>query len=387
MAIPFKYNRRSLLRRRISNLMTAGAIALVVAVFVAAMALVAGLDATIKDTSSPDNMIVLRRGASSETGSVITLEQLDALKFLGQIRRDTSGNPLVSPELSEQILMPASDHSLDNLPLRGVLSMATLVHAKLRLVSGRMFAAGLNEVIIGKAIVGRYAGCNLGSDLRVGRRTWKVVGIFEAGGSSFESEVWADLHSLQEDSRRGSSFNSIRFKLVPGADVKQLVQRVADDPRINLQVETESEYYREQSAFAGKLRVLGLVVAGIMAFAAVFAAMNTMYASVSGRTTEIGTLRALGFRPLAILASFLVESSTLAFIAGMLGVLLALPINGFSTKFNGAISSPTLAFTFHVTPAIILQALAYAILMGLAGGWLPARQAMRLTVVKALRRN
>jgi ABC-type lipoprotein release transport system permease subunit len=387
MAIPLKYNRRSLLRRRVSNFMTAGAIALVVAVFVAAMALVAGIDAAVNDTSSPDNLILLRRGASSETASVIALDQFDALKFLPQIRTDASGNPLASPELAEQILMPAADHSLDNLPLRGVLPVSTLVHEKVRIISGRLFSPGLSEVIIGKAIVNRYAGCTLGSDLRMGRRSWKVVGVFEAGRSSFESEVWADLHSLQEDSRRGSSFNSIRLKLLPGAELTPLIQRLADDPRINLQAETESEYYREQSAFAAKLRVLGLVVAGIMAFAAIFAAMNTMYASVSARTMEIGTLRALGFRPLAILTSFLAESSGLAVVAGVGGVLLALPINGFSTKFNGAISAPTLAFSFHVTPVIVVQALAFALAMGLAGGWLPARQAMRSTVVQALRRN
>jgi len=386
MAIPFKYNSRSLLLRRVSNSMTAGAIALVVAVFVAAMALVAGLDSTVKDTSSPDNIILLRRGASSETASIITLDQLDALKFLPEIRRDASGKPMVSPELAEQILMSAADRSLDNLPLRGVLPPSSLVHEKVHSISRRMLIPGLTEVVIGKSIVKRYPGCSLGSDLRVGRRTWRVVGVFEAGGSSFESEVWADLHTLQEDSRRGSSFNSVRFKLAPGANVASLVQRVADDPRINLQAETESEYYREQSAFAAKLRVLGLVVAGIMASAAIFAAMNTMYASVSGRTTEIGTLRALGFRPMAIMTSFLLESSTLAFVAGLIGVLLAMPINGFSSKFNGSLSSPTLAFRFHVTFTIVIQALVFAVAMGLAGGWLPARQAMRLTVVKALRR-
>lgn len=386
MGIPFKYNSRSLLLRRVSNSMTAGAIALVVAVFVGAMALVAGLDSTVKDTSSPDNIIVLRRGASSETASIITLDQLDALKFLPEIRRDTYGNPMASPELAQQILMPAADRSLDNLPLRGVLPPSSLVHDKVHIISGRMLVPGLSEVVIGKLIVSQYPGCSLGSDLRLGRRTWKVVGVFEAGGSSFESEVWADLHTLQEDSRRGSSFNSVRFKLAPGAAVAPLVQRIAEDPRINLQAETESEYYREQSAFAAKLRGLGLAVAGIMACAAIFAAMNTMYASVSARTTEIGTLRALGFRPMAIMISFLLESSTLALVAGLIGVVLALPINGFSTKFNGSLSSPTLAFRFHVTLAIVIQALVFAVAMGLAGGWLPARQAMRLTVVKALRR-
>jgi ABC-type lipoprotein release transport system permease subunit len=387
MAIPFKYNRRSLVVRRVSNLMTGGAIAIVVGVFVAAMAMVGGLNSSIKDTSSPDNMIVIRRGADSESTSLIALEQLDALKFLPEIKRDTEGNPLISPEMIAQIFMPTADHTLDNIPIRGVLPVSTKVHEKVHVISGRMFEPSLNEVVIGKLLLNQYPGCSVGSDLRMGRRTWKVVGVFEADGSSFESEVWADLHSLQEDSRRGSAFNTIRLKLVPSTDINALVRRVAEDPRINLQARTESEYYREQSAIAANLRVLGLLVVGIMSFAAIFAAMNTMYAAVSARTTEIGTLRALGFSPRSILASFLLESSALALLAGIIGVVLALPINGFSTKFNGAISSPTLAFNFHVTFAIIIQALVFAIVIGVAGGWLPARQAMRVSVVNALRRN
>src|SRR2546428_7165500 len=214
MAIPFKYNRRSLLIRRVSNSMTVGAIAIVVGVFVAAMAIVGGLDSAIKESSSPDNMILLGRAADSEANSFITLAQLDALKFLPAIKRDDAGNPLVSPELAEVVFMPAGD-TLDNLPIRGVLPVSAHIHAKVRIIAGRMFAPGLNEVIIGKLIVHRYPGCSLGADLKVGRRMWDVGGVFEAGGSSFESEGWAGLHSLQEDSRRGSSFTTIRLKLVP----------------------------------------------------------------------------------------------------------------------------------------------------------------------------
>jgi len=387
MAIPFKYNLRSLLVRRVSNVMTAGAIAIVVGVFVAAMALVGGLNSAIKDTSSPDNLILIRRGADSEANSLISLDQLDALKFLPAIQRDSAGSPLVSPEATAQVFVTPADRTLDNLPIRGVLPVSAQVHEKVRVIVGRMFAPGLNEVMIGKLILNQYPGCSLGSDLKVGRRAWKVVGVFEAGGSSFESEVWADLHTLQEDARRGSSFNSIRLKLVPGCDIHSLVERIADDPRINLHAQTESEYYKEQSAIAANLRMLGMLVAGIMAFAAIFAAMNTMYASVSARTNEIGTLRALGFGPGAILTSFLVESSALALVAGVIGVILALPVNGLSTKFNGAIASPTLAFNFHVTPAIVVQALMFAFVIGIAGGWLPARRAMRVSVVNALRRN
>jgi putative ABC transport system permease protein len=387
MAVPFKYNWKSLFVRRVSNAMTAGGIALVVAVFVVAMAMVAGLDSTIKDTSSPDTMIILSKGVDSELTSRITLDQLDALKFLPSIKRDGTGNPLVSPELAEQIFMSGAGNSLDNLPIRGALPESLKVHDKIRIVSGRMLQPGLNEVIIGKLIVNQYPGCSLDSDLVLGRRTWKVVGVFESGGGSFESEVWADLHSLQDDSLRNSSFNSIRFKLAPDADVASLVQRMADDPRINLEAKTEADYYKEQSAYAARLRIVGLVVAGIMALAAIFAAMNTMYAAVSARTSEIGTLRALGFGPAAIMTSFLVESSLLAFVAGIIGVILALPVNGLSTKFNGVLSAPTLAFNLQITSGIVIQALAFAVIIGLAGGWLPARQAMRVSVVNALRRK
>src|SRR3989441_2097464 len=348
MAIPFKYNRRSLLIRRVSNSMTVGAIAIVVGVFVAGMAIVGGLDSAIKDSSSPDNMILIGRGADSEANSFITLDQLDALKFLPAIKRDGAGNPLVSPELTEQVFMPAGD-TLDNLPIRGVLPVSAQIHEKVRMIAGRMFTPGLNEVIIGKLILNQYPGCSLGENLKVGRRIWKVVGVFECGGSSFESEVWSDLHSLQEDSRRSSTFGSIRLKLVAGADVDSVIQRCADDPRIKLQAKTESEYYKEQSGIAEKLRVLGLLVAGIMAFAAICAAMNTMYAAVSARTTEIGTLRALGFSPLAIMTSFLAESSALAFAAGIIGVILPLPGHGISTKFDGrAVFAPTPAFKFYI---------------------------------------
>jgi putative ABC transport system permease protein len=387
MALPFKYNWRSLLVRRVSNAMTASGIALVVGVFVAAMAMVAGLDSAFKDTSSPNTMIVTRKGVDSESTSRITLDQLDALRFLPAIKRDNLGNPMVSPELAEQVYVIAPDSTLDSLPIRGVLAESLKVHDRVQIVSGRMLHPGLDEVVIGKLILSRYPGCSLGSDLRVGRRSWKVVGVFAAGGGSFESEVWADLHSLQEDSKRGSSFNSIRLKLDPKADVSALVRRIADDPRIDLEARTEADYYKEQSAYTAKIHLVGILLAGVMAFAAVFAAMNTMYAAVSARTTEIGTLRALGFGPWAIMTSFLLESSILALIAGVVGILLALPVNGLSTKFNGVVTGPTLAFSFHVTAGIVIQALAFSIFIGLVGGWLPARQAMGISVVNAMRRQ
>src|SRR5215469_2649785 len=259
MAIPFRYSRRSLFVRRVSNAMTGGGISLVVAVFVVIMAMVAGLSHAIRNSGSDDNVFFLARASTTETGSSLHLDQFDALKFLPAIRRDEAGNPLVSPEMAEQVLMPSPSGTLDNLAVRGLLPVGFAVHDQVRIISGRMFTPGLSEIMIGKALIGRYPGCSLGSSMRFGRRSWTVVGVFEARGSSFESEVWGDVHSLQEDANRGTAFNSIRLKLAPGADAPALVQRIADDPRINLQAETEADYCRDQSAVANQVRALGVL--------------------------------------------------------------------------------------------------------------------------------
>jgi putative ABC transport system permease protein len=366
--------------------MTGGGIALVVAVFVVVMAMVAGLASSITEAGSPDNLIVLRKGATTETYSNMTLDQFDTLKFLPGIKHDADGQPLASQELPVQVLLESNQGGRDNIVIRGVLPIAQKVHDKLRITEGRMFNPSVREVIVGKGLHGRYKNCSVGSTLHFGRGDWKVVGMFEADGSSFESEVWADIHDVQADSQRGSYYAIARLKLAPGADDKMLIARIADDPRINLQAEPESQYYKDQSVVANQLRVLGMIVAVIMGIGAVFAAMNTMYASVSARTSEIGTLRALGFTPGAVLGSFLLESLMLASLAGIAGIILALPINGFSTSFGNFMTFSTLSFNFRVTPAIVIEAMLFAALMGTFGGWLPARQAMRLSVVNALRR-
>jgi putative ABC transport system permease protein len=386
MAVPLKYNLRSLLVRRISTAMTAGGIALVVAVFVIVMAMVAGLGSAITETGTPDNLVVLRRGATTETYSAMSLAQFDALKFLPQIRRDAQGNPMASPELPVQTLLERRGGGSDNVVFRGVLPVALAVHDQVHLIAGRMFRPGLNEVIVGTGLVNRYKDCALGAMLRFGRGVWKVVGIFAADGNSFESEVWGDIHNVQDEARRGAYYACARLKLIPGADVATLTRRIADDPRINLQAQTESDYYKDEAVVARQLRALVMVVATIMAIGAVFGAMNTMYATVAARTAEMATLRALGFGPGSVMASFLLESLMLALAAGAIGVVLALPINGFSTTFGNFVTFSTLAFSFRVTPAIVLEAIVFAALMGLLGGWLPARQAMRLQVVDALRR-
>ncbi|MEA2678818.1 MAG: putative transport system permease protein [Candidatus Binataceae bacterium] len=385
MAIPLKYNLRSLLVRRVSSLMTGGGIALVVMVFVVVMALVAGLDAAIEDAGSPDNMVVLRRGAITETVSGFSIAQYEALKYLAAIRRTPAGEPYASPELPVQALMARRDGLRENIVLRGVRPVALLVHDKVHLVEGRMFKPGTNEVIVGRGLTGRYRDCGRGDTLHFGRGAWKVVGIFASGGSSFESEVWGDLYQVLQDTQRGNYYAAVRIKLTPGADAAALIRRIADDPQINLQAECEADYYRDQTVMARRLHALGMIVAVIMAIGAIFAAMNTMYASVSARTTELGTLRALGFSGGAVMLSLLIESLILASAAGGLGVILALPINGISATFANTVTFSTMVFSFRVTMPIVIQAVVFAAVMGLLGGWLPARQAMRMSVVDALR--
>ena len=385
MAIPLKYNVRSLLVRRISTAMTGGGIALVVAVFVIVMALVAGLNSAISDTGDPDNLIVLRKGATTETYSAVQIDQFDALKFLPQIRREPDGSVDASPELPVQALMERIGGGRDNIVVRGVLPVALKVHQKVHITEGRMFNPSVNEVVVGKGLIGHYKNMALGSTLHFGRGNWRVVGIMAADGGSFESEVWGDIHNVQDDAQRGAYYADARIKLAPGADSTALINRLADDPRINLQGQTERDYYKDQAVVANQMRVLGMIVAVIMAIGAIFGAMNTMYAAVSSRTTEIGTLRALGFAPFAVMTSFLLESLVLAVAAGAIGIILAMPIDGLSTTFGNFVTFSTLAFSFHVTFAIVIEALIFAAVMGVVGGWLPARQAMKMPVVDALR--
>jgi ABC-type lipoprotein release transport system permease subunit len=385
MAIPLKYNFRSLLVRRVSSAMTAGGIALVVVVFVIVMALVVGLRAAVENAGSPGNLVVLRRGATTETVSGFSIAQYEALKYLAAIRRTPSGEPYASPELPVQALMARVDGLRDNVVLRGVRPVAMLVHDKVQIVEGRMFKPGMGEVIVGRGLIGRYRDCALGATLHIGRGAWKVVGIFAADGSSFESEVWGDLYQVLQDTQRGNYYATVRLKLAPGADVAALIRRIADDPQINLLAESEADYYRDQTVTADRMRVLGSIVAMIMAVGAVFGAMNTMYAAVSARTTEIGTLRALGFSRGAVMFSFLIESLILALAAGVGGVLLSLPINGISATFANTATFSTMAFSFRVTMPIVLEALLFAATMGVLGGFLPARQAMQMSVVDALR--
>ncbi|MGO9450886.1 MAG: ABC transporter permease [Candidatus Binataceae bacterium] len=387
MAVPLRYNIRNLLARRMSTLMTMGGIALVVGIFTLMMAMVGGLRQAIVSTASPDNLVVVRKGSTTETNSTISIEQYNAIRFLNGIRRDAAGEPLASPELAMQVFLQRIGGASDNIVVRGVLPVAAEVHNGVKLIAGRMFHPGLKEVVVGANLAQRYRNCQLGSTLRFGRDQWKVVGIFTARGSSFESEIWSDLHELIADSRRGDYYSSVRLRTSGGAQRRALISRIEHDPQISLHAETETDYYAEQSVAANQLAAIGMVVALIMAIGAVSGAMNTMYTAVAARVPEIGTLRALGFSSASILSSFLFEAMILALAGGIAGVALALPINGFTSNFTNFFSYSTLSFKFQVTARTVIEAILFAAVMGALGGFLPARQAIRMRLVESFRRT
>jgi putative ABC transport system permease protein len=386
MGLIASYNLRSMIVRKGTAAMTAMGIAMVVAVFVMTLALAQGFRATLVASGSPQNAIVLRKGATAENVSAVLKAQLPMVETLPQIARGPDGTPLASPELVVIISIPRqSDGKPANVPLRGVGPKAFEVRDSLRFVEGRRFTPGMREVNVGKLAVGRFKGLALGSDIKFGSATWKVVGVFTAADASFESEVWGDVDLMMPAFQRGG-YQSVTAKLTDPSAFDSFEAAVAGDPRLDLRPQREQEYYAAQSqAMTTVIRVFGTFVTLILSIGAMFGAMNTMYAAVAYRTREIGTLRALGFSQTRIVTAFLAESIALALIGGVIGCLLALPVHGWSTGTTNFASFSEVAFKFRITPALLAGGLIFAGLMGAAGGLLPAIRAARIPVARALR--
>jgi putative ABC transport system permease protein len=391
MAIPLKYNFRNLLVRKMTTLATAGGIALVVVVTILLLSLVAGLKRMLVATGGMNNLVVTRKGATNDGSSSVPRDAVQALRYLSGIARTPEGEPLVSPELIVQPFFQPKGGGRENVLVRGVTPIGYFVHDNVRFVAGRAPQPSLGEAAVGIAASRRYDGAGLGETLQFGRRNWTVVGIFTAGGSAFESEVWVDVEDLFTDASR-SNYSGVRLTVVPGADRGALIRRIADDPRISLEAKPEVDYYTEQAEGANTLYLLTSVLAVIMGTGAVFGAMNTMFAAVTHRTAEIGTLRALGFSRGTVLLSFVSESVLLSVVGYVIGVLLGVGalmlVNGLlrGVAFNLA-SFSTAVVNLQLSPMILLIALVLAILMGIFGGFLPARRAARLRVTEALRRG
>jgi putative ABC transport system permease protein len=388
MKIPFVYNLRSVTQRPVSTALTALGIGLVVAVFVAMLALANGFIAALTKTGSSDNVLLLRRGADSELSSGIPREAIGIISASPYIATGADGRPLVSPETYIVIniqRMGGDAFTVANVVARGVSDKAFEVRRNIKIIQGRRFASGQSEICVGAKLAGRFANVNVGDVLRFSNRNWNVVCRFTADGSSFESEIWGENEQFQ-GVFRGNSFQDVAFRLKDPASFEDVKRAFLADQRIQVDAHRESEFYANQSQLLGNiLRFLAIMITSIMAVGAVFGAVNTMYAAVSSRTPEIAVLLTLGFPPRSVLASFLAESAVIALIGGVIGCLLALPINGVVTSTTNWASFSEIAFAFRVTPQLLGAGIIFAVVMGLVGGFFPARRASKLPVIQALR--
>jgi putative ABC transport system permease protein len=387
MAIPLKYNFGSMLIRKVSTIMTALSIALVVFIFVSVMALAGGLETALVSSGEPENLLVLRRGSGSELSSGVSRSALQVIKYLPGIAADSGGEPLVSAEVFAIINLPkTADGNIANVAIRGVSPAGMTLRPRMRMVEGRIFQPGLREVIVSRTISQRFPAAALGNSLRLGKAEWKVVGIFEAGNTSFDSEIWADVNQVADDFNY-QSYSSVLLRSRDEAALAGIRQRIETDRTYNLMAQRESGFYEKQTWAAAPIKLLGMFIAVVMGVGACFAAMNTMYSAVSYRTKEIATLRVLGFKRRSILISFLMESMLVALTGGILGCLLTLPINRITTGTTNLQTFSEVAFAFRTSPLLLAVGIGFATLIGLMGGYFPARQASRQTPAAALRKS
>ncbi len=387
MAIPFIYNFRSVKARWTSSIVAVLGIAGTVGVFVAMLSLARGFRATLVASGSDDNAIVLRAGATSEMMSGIKLEDIKILQDAPGIDR-ASDAPLVTSEVVVVAPFPLRATGTDaNAQVRGVSANVLTIRRNVRIVQGRMFQPGLAELIVGKNASSSYSGLTLGNWVNFGGGHWQVVGIFDAGGSAFDSEIWCDARVLDDVYKRPSNiFQSATVHLSSPGAFEQFKDAVTSDRRLNFDVTREIDYYAKQSTRMTQLiTILGGLVAFVMAIGAVFGALNTMYSAVAERGREIATMRALGFGGGAVVFSFLVEALLISFVGGAIGCLAVLPLNGLTTGTMNWQTFSQLAFAFRITPALLLAGIVFALLMGLLGGLPPAMRAAWRPVAAALR--
>lgn len=386
MKIPFVYNVRSIAQRPVSTGVTALSIGLVVMVFVAMLALANGFRAALARTGSPDNVIVLRSGANDELSSGLPREAARLIGSMPHVAKGDDGLPMVSPEIYV-LLNPdrKGGTGIGNVVARGVSARAFQVRKGVRVTEGRMFTSGASEIIIGRRIAERFENMGIGDSLEFGGRKWAVVGHFAADGSGFESEVWGENEQFMPVFR-GEVFQSVIFRLAPGSTFDEAKRALEGDPRLQVSARQEDDFYTAQSTIlTATLKFMAIFITSIMSIGAIFGAVNTMYAAVSSRSPEIAVLLTLGFKPRSVLATFLAEAAVIALIGGVLGCLLALPINGLQTSTTNWQSFSEVAFAFRVTPPLLLQGIIFAVVMGIVGGFFPARRASKMPVVQALR--
>ena len=385
MALPLTYNFRNIFVRWRATLATVLGIAFVVAVFVLVQSLAVGLEKSASNTGDPRNIMIVRKGSTAESSSMVSLSQYQILRYWPEIARDESGAPLISADLLCLISQPRIDgHGEANVSVRGLKLAGLPLRPQVKLISGRWFTPGKREVVVSQKMARRFAQFNVGDSFKTGGNTLTVAGQFEGGNSAFDSEAWMDADEARSIFDR-QDYSSLLVRAASPEAGEKMISRIEADKRLPLLAGPEVKYYADQTATALPIRLLGDFLAIAMSVGATFAAMNTMYASVGARTREIGTLRVLGFRRRTILASFIVEGALLAAIGGMLGCLLALPMHGVSTGTMSFNSFSETVFEFRITPWLAAKGLIFAVVVGVIGSLLPAIRAARLPVITALK--
>jgi len=386
MAIPISYNIRNLRLRKGLTIMTALGIALTVTTAIFLMALSSGLKRAFVSSGNPMNVLVLRKGSESELTGGFDASLFPTLKTLPGIAEDSHGEPMVSGEWNVVIVLPRKNGTGEvNVTVRGMMPDGLELRPSAKLIAGRWFQPGQREVVVSKSIRDRFAHANIGDTMQFGKGDWTVVGVFDAGGSAYESEVWGDVNQMASDFDRQGGFSSAYLRATDPISADALKNRVSDDQRLKLEGMLETDYYAKQTSSGAPIRIIGIVVGVIMAIGSSFAAMNTMYAAVAYRGREIATLRVLGFSRPAILTSFVLESLLLALLGAAAGIILMLPFNGMQTGTSNAVTFSEVVFALQITPLVAAYAILFALLMGFFGGLFPAWHASRQNILTALR--
>jgi putative ABC transport system permease protein len=386
MAIPIRYNIRNLKLRKGLTIMTSLGIALTVTTAIFLMALLAGLDRAFVTSGDAQNVLVMRKGSQAELSGGFDASLFPTLKTLPGIAKDSHGEPMASGEWVVVIVLPRADGTGEvNVTVRGMMPDGLELRPKVKIIEGRWFNQGQREVVVSESIKKRFAHANIGDTLQFGKGPWTVVGVFDAGGSAYESEIWGDVNQMASDFDRQGGFASAYLRATDPVSADALKHRVSDDQRLKLEGMLETEYYAKQTSSGAPIKYIGWVVAIIMAIGSSFAAMNTMYAAVAYRSREIATLRVIGFSRPSILTSFVFESVLLSLLGAAVGIVLMLPFNGMTTGTSNAVTFSEIVFSLRMTPVVVGVAIAFAIIMGLFGGMAPAWHAARRDILGALR--
>lgn len=388
--IPISYNLRSIRARFTSTIVAVLGIAGVVAVFLAMLAMANGFQSVMVSSGSPDNVMIRRAGSGSEMESIFMLDELRIVQDHPDVSRNDEGKPIYSGDVVVIVpLVMRSTGTEANVQMRGISGLTLEVRPQIRMIEGRFIEPGKAEVIVGSSAHKLYKGTEMGSELSIGGRVWTVVGVFDAGGSSLDSELWSDAILTNETFNRPPNiFQSVTLKLNPGVDFEAFDAQLRSDPRLTVSAQSEVEYFSEKSELISRMiTTLGFLIVFVMGFGAVFASLNTMASLISARNREIGTLRAIGFKRRNLILSFVMESVFISLIGGLLGCLLVLPLNGFQASTMNWDTFSHVGFSLKLNSTMILCAMGFAIVMGFIGGVIPASHAANRPIVDSLRRS